>query len=423
MKNLTSLLHILLAVAIGMTFYSCSDEREYNPIDELDLQSKSKHAGLDLSPMETLGKELFFDKISNPQRMSCATCHGPSYGYSGPIAGININMAGVYRGADPHRFGNRKPPTAAYATFSPIFHYDEEEGLFIGGNFWDGRATGELLGNPAADQALGPFLNPVEQDNSEMRDVLMAIESSHYAQLWEAVWKEPVKYGTPDEIWQNYGRVGLAIAAFEASPEVNSFSSKYDYFLKGEVELSAEEKRGMDLFNGKALCFLCHPSAPGTNGEPPLFTDFSFDNLGIPRNPDNPFYDMDDVYLDDGSPINPEGEAWIDKGLGGFLASHENAAWNAMAAENMGKHKVPTLRNVAKNPGNGNVKSFGHNGYFTSLQELIHFYNTRDVESWPAPEVPENVNTEELGNLGLTKQEEEDLVAFLKTLSDGYRLK
>ena len=423
MKKLIGLSHFLLVAFIGIVFYSCSDEIEYIPIEEANLQMQVKNTGVDLNPIETLGKNLFFDKISNPQWVSCATCHGPSYGYSGPIAGINMHMAGVYRGADPHRFGNRKPPTAAYATFSPIFHYNEEEGLFIGGNFWDGRATGEVLGNPAADQALGPFLNPVEQNNADMAEVLMAIAKSKYAELWEEVWGEPVEYGSNSEIMENYGRVGLAIAAFEASAEVNSFSSKYDYYLAGEVELTEEETRGMDLFNGKGKCFLCHPSDKGPNGEPPLFTDFSYDNLGLPKNPDNPFYDMVDVYLDDGSPINPEGANWVDKGLGGFLENHDNAMWSSMAAENMGKHKVPTLRNVAKKPGKGNVKAYGHNGFFTSLKDVVHFYNTRDIESWPPPEVANNVNSEELGDLGLTDAEEDAIVAFMKTLSDGYRMK
>ena len=137
-----------------------------------------------LTPLEELGKALFFDKIASPDNMSCATCHAPSVGFTGPIPAIN-KKGGVYRGAVPQRFGNRKPPSSAYATFSPIFHYDESEGLFIGGNFWDGRATGMVLGNPAADQALGPFLNPVEQNNPSKAAVLMQIAGSDYAYLWE----------------------------------------------------------------------------------------------------------------------------------------------------------------------------------------------------------------------------------------------
>ena len=104
-----------------------------------------------LTPMEELGKEIYFDKISSPDKMACADCHSPKVGFTGPKAGINLHGA-VYRGAVAERFGNRKPPSAAYATQSPVFDYNEDDGLFIGGNFWDGRATGEILGNPAAEQ-------------------------------------------------------------------------------------------------------------------------------------------------------------------------------------------------------------------------------------------------------------------------------
>jgi cytochrome c peroxidase len=377
----------------------------------------------ELSPKEELGKALFFDNISDPDWMSCATCHDPKAGWTGPIAGINLHGA-VYRGAVPTRFGNRKPPSAAYATESPVFHYDDEEGLFVGGNFWDGRATGEDLGNPAADQALGPFLNPVEQNNASKLAVLEQIANSKYAMLWEEVWEAPPLSG---DVETEYSRVGLSIAAYEASSEVNQFSSKYDYYLADEVELTEEETWGLDLFNDeeKGKCALCHISAPGPNDEPPLFTDFTFDNLGVPKNPENPFYEMDEELLNDGTPINPMGAEWIDPGLGGFLEmlADTDPAWYAMAEENMGKHKVPTLRNVGKGAGKGFQKAYMHNGVFKSLKEVVHFYNTRDVEDWPEPEVPDNVNTDELGDLGLTDEEEDAIVTFMLTLSDGYKLK
>ncbi len=166
------------------------------------------------------------------------------------------------------------------------------------------------------------------------------------------------------------------------------------------------------------MCAACHPSEPGSSGEPPLFTDFTYDNLGVPRNPENPFYDMDEVFFDDGSAINPLGDAWVDEGLGGFLRSRPEFA--AYVDESIGKHKVPTLRNVDLRPGNGFTKAYMHNGVFKTLEEVVHFYNTRDVEPWPEPEVAVNVNTDELGNLGLTAEEEAAIVAFMRTLSDGY---
>ena len=373
-----------------------------------------------LSPMEELGKNLFFDKIASPDNMSCATCHAPSTGFTGPIGGINKHGA-VYRGAVPQRFGNRKPPSAAYATLSPIFHYDTDEELFIGGNFWDGRATGEDLGNPAADQALGPFLNPVEQNNPSKQAVCEQVAASKYSYLFEPAFGDPISCASDSDVEKNYDRIGLAIAAYEASTEVNQFSSKFDYVQSGMAKFSAQELRGFELFTneeeGGGKCALCHPA----DSDKALFTDFSFDNLGVPKNPLNPFYDMDEVYLDDGSPINPEGADWIDPGLGGFLATRSE--WAGMADENMGKHKVPTLRNVAKANGNNFPKAYMHNGVFKSLNEVVHFYNTRDVIDWPPPEVAENVNEDELGDLGLTDAEEDAIVAFMETLSDGYDLK
>jgi cytochrome c peroxidase len=397
----------------------------------------------DLTPMEELGKHLFFDKIASPDNMSCATCHAPSTGFTGPIAGIN-KFGAVYRGAVPQRFGNRKPPSAAYATLSPVFDYDDTEGLFVGGNFWDGRATGWKLGNPAADQALGPFLNPVEQNNPSKQAVCEQVANSKYAYLFEIVFNSPINCETVEAVNENYNNIGLAIAAYEGSSEVNQFSSKYDLFLAGEVQLTEQEAWGLELFEGdKAMCSACHPT-----GSAALFTDFTYDNLGVPKNPDNPFYNMDKVYLDDNTPINPLGPNWIDIGLAGFLQTltdsdyslwgFTDAEWPSVVAENMGKQKVPTLRNVAKAPGKKFPKAYLHNGYLKTLKQVVHFYNTRDVKEkcpdpltraadaiaqncWPAPEVADNVNTDELGDLQLTEAEEDAIVSFMETLSDGYR--
>lgn len=408
MKSKKMLLLLIATTVLSFTF-CCKQDLNVAEQDKLMLKSKKS---TELTPTELLGKKIFFDKISEPGSMSCADCHGPDVGFTGPNPGIN-NKGAVYKGAVPHRFGNRKPPSAAYATFSPVFYYDANEKVFIGGSFWDGRATGELLGNPAADQALGPFLNPVEQNNSSKEAVLKQIAKSKYADLWEEVWgNKPL-----DDIEENFDRIGLSIAAYEASKEVNPFSSKYDAFLEGSANLTEKETLGLLLFNGKGKCAECHPG----NGKKALFTDFTYDNLGVPKNPDNPFYKMDKVYLNDGSPINPLGAEWIDYGLGGFLEN--NPTYSSKAKENMGKHKVPTLRNVGKSPGKNFPKAYMHNGVFKSLKEVVHFYNTRDVKNWPEPEVKENINVDELGNLGLTEKEEDAIVAFLHTLSDGYIIK
>ncbi len=387
-----------------------------------------------LTDMEKLGKSIFFDEaLSINGNQSCASCHAPEAGWTGPTSDVNQNEV-VYEGSISGRFGNRKPPSSAYATQSPILSVDRK-GLFVGGNFWDGRATGEKLGNPAADQAQGPFLNPMEQALPDSACVVYQVCTA-YSDLMTAVWGEDIcSISWPSGIvgtcatesvtvaldLQNrekssaaYDAIGLSIAAYEASPEVNSFTSKFDYARKGKAKLTKQEQKGLALFNGKGKCAKCHIST----GQKPLFTDFTYDNLGVPANPDNPFYLNDPLF--------------VDLGLGGFLETRTD--YVSYADVNKGKQKVPTLRNVDKRPFDDFVKAYGHNGYFKSLEEIVHFYNTRDVlgdcttaadpiaavNCWPAPEVPENVNTAELGDLGLTPTEEAAIVAFMKTLSDGF---
>jgi len=376
----------------------------------LGLVAQGVANGVSLSPLQELGKFLYFDEnLSTPPGQACAACHAPETGFTGPDSATNAGPS-VYPGAVHFRAGNRKPPTAAYGGESPVFYFDEDEELWLGGMFWDGRATGWALGDPLAEQAMGPFLNPLEQNNPNMKLVVDRVAKSDYADLFIEVWGE----GSLDAVNDAYGsyvRIALAISAFEQSAEVNPFSSKYDAYLRGEASLTQLEKRGLKLFEGKAMCSACHPSKGSRHGEPPLFTDFSYDNLGVPANPLNPFYFAPPS-------VNPQGEDWVDLGLGGFLM---NAGYSPEVYElELGKVKVPTLRNVDKRPYPGFVKAYTHNGYFKSLDEIVHFYNTRDVEDWPMPEVPMNVNSDELGNLGLTPDEEAAIVAFMKTLSDGW---
>jgi cytochrome c peroxidase len=391
----------------------------------------SGFARAELTPNEELGKSIFFDNnLSYNSNLSCAACHAPESGWTGPLADINAGGA-VYEGSIAGRFGNRKPPSSAYATPSPILHFviEKKEALFIGGNFWDGRATGEKLGNPAADQAQGPFLNPLEQALATPADVVLRVCGAGYGYLFKQVWGEEVC--DPANVAMAYDAIALSIAAYEASPEVNAFTSKYDHTFKGQAKLTKREQRGFALFRGKGKCHRCHIS----NGQQALFTDFTYDNLGVPRNPENPFY-MEPNF-------NPAGYDWIDEGLGAFLETRMD--YFPYAEANLGKQKVPTLRNVGKGsceaePDNEDciVKAYAHNGYFKSLKGIVHFYNTRDVKDqcedpftseadalvqdcWPEPEVAANVNIDELGDLGLTPEEEDAIVAFLMTLSDDFQ--
>jgi len=398
------------------------------PLVLLLFAGVGRQSASSLSPLEELGKRLFFDKnLSTPPGQECAVCHGPGVGMTGPDEEFN-EKGGVYEGAVKGRFGNRKPPAAAYAGGSPVLHIDKE-GNFVGGMFWDGRATGETLGDPLAEQAMGPFLNPLEQNMPDKKSIILKVQKSDYAALFEKVWGKGSLDAAKD-IDGAYERIGRAIAAYERSAEVNPFNSKFDDFWRkakaagldvasidesnwkkyDNLGLNQVELKGLVLFNGQAKCFACHVLT-AVDGKPPLFTDFTYDNLGIPKNPDNPFYKIPKEW-------NPNGANWVDEGLGGFLKETEKYA--GYAAKNTGKHKVPTLRNVALSPRPGFVKAYMHNGHFKSLKEIVHFYNTRDVASatWPAPEVSVNLNIDEMGNLELTEEEEDAIVTFMKTLSD-----
>ena len=235
-----------------------------------------------------------------------------------------------------------------------------------------------------------------------------------------------------------YDEVALSIAAYEDSPAVNQYSSKYDAYLAGQGQLTAQEAAGLGALQGQGNCANCHVLDTQANGDPALLTDYTFDNLGVPKNPQNPWYTQ--------TAFNPDGYDWVDTGLGGFLATTPTThpRLYGLCGANLGKQKVPTLRNVDLRPGQGFVKPYSHNGWFKSLKSIVHFYNTRDVlptcpprpdalpansyteaealqlNCWPEPEVAANVNTTELGNLGLTDAQEDAIVAFLKTLSDGF---
>jgi cytochrome c peroxidase len=404
--------------------------------------------GCDLDDQEELGAQIFNDTgLSLNENQSCASCHSRDTGGTGADSTLNAHGA-VYEGSVSGRFGNRKPPASAYATLAPVLDYDQDLG-FVGGNFWDGRATGWRLGSPAAEQAQGPFLNPVEQAVPDAAAVVERVCDGSYGDLFRSVWGEE---GCAD-VDQGYLNVALSITAFEDSDRVNQFGSKYDAVLQHRARLSAQEAEGLALFEGSAQCAGCHVAS--SSGTAPLFTDFGFDNLGVPKNPENPFYGMDDVLVG-GAPVNPLGEDWIDPGLEGFLATLlQDSAWRTLpyvpdsmlemsdeslaelATESYGKHRVPTLRNVDKRPHSSFVKAYGHNGYFKSLKGIVHFYNTRDTlqqcegayteaealaaNCWPPPEVAENLNTSVVGDLGLDCEQEDAIVAFLGALSDGWK--
>jgi cytochrome c peroxidase len=367
-----------------------------------------------------------------------------------------------------NRFSERKPQSHAYAPLAPVLHYNPGQGDLVGGNFWDMRATGRRLGNPAAEQAEGPPVNPTEMGLPDSVCMVWRASRRPYRPLFEQVWgRQTFAIDWPADVEQvcdrpgpppaddprpvhlndrdrgtasdTFDRIAMAIAGYEASGEVSPFTSKFDAFLGGNVELTPQERQGYALFRGKAQCNNCHRD--GGPGEEPMFTDFTASNIGTPKNAALPYYA-------EGRPdargyvANPYGAPFVDPGVGGFLQhghplsdpSVADQRWVQHAPENVSRFRVPTLRNVDKRPDPGFVKAYGHNGYFKSLKEIVHFYNTRDVlprcrpddpgegvSCWPAPESTENMNTRFVGGLGLTDAEEDAIVAFMQTLTDGYQ--
>ncbi|MDB5447447.1 MAG: putative methylamine utilization protein MauG [Phenylobacterium sp.] len=417
--------------------------------------------------VEMLGKALIFDKqLSVNRNEACAFCHMPETGFTGPVAELNRTTAS-YPGSVRTRFSDRKPQSYSYAALAPPLTYNPGPGDLVGGNFWDMRATGRRLGNPAAEQAQGPPTNPVEMGLSDVACFVYRASQRPYRALFERVWGAqafdvrwpenveqvcnkpgpataqdplPVHLSPRDRgvVGATFDQMGQAIANFEVSAHVTPFTSKYDAVLAGKAQFSPAEKTGDDLFRGKAQCNSCHRD--GGPGEDPLFTDFTASNIGSPANPALAYYaeDKPDAY---GYVANPKGTAYVDYGVGAFLTQQNllsqpspvDAQWAKLAPQNQARIQVPTLRNVDKRPYPGFVKAYGHNGYFKSLKSIVHFYNTRDtlarckpndpgegVTCWPAPESTLNMNTSHTGHLGLTVAEEDALVSFLQTLTDGY---
>jgi cytochrome c peroxidase len=335
---------------------------------------------------QALGKLIFEDKtLSEPAGQACSSCHQANNFYADPGKAISP-------GANPKLFSNRNVPSIAYGKFTPELYWNKEEALWMGGFFYDGRAK------TMKEQAAGPFLNPLEMGNTTQQQVVEKLKKSTYRTFIES------QYGI--KIWDNNDKAFKAaidaIVAYENGPEFGLFNSKYDYFLQGKAELTKQEKLGLELFDAedKGNCAACHTSAAENNK--PLFTDYSYDNLGQPANKSLAFYKIDKRF-------NPAGKMYVDYGLANN--PHINNG-----QDEKGKFKVPTLRNIDK------TGPYLHNGVFDSLKEVVEFYNERDVkEKWGNPEVNENVNSEELGDLKLTKTEVDAIVVFMKTLTDGYK--
>jgi len=447
--------------------------------------------------VEILGELMNYDKNISPNRnQACSSCHMPYTAFSGPIPSVNLTMI-AYPGTVHFRAGKRTAQRYTYSPFFPVLQYNEEQGLFFGGNFWDSRATGYLLRSPDAQQAQGPPVDTQEMGFPDTACVAYRLKQSVYRPLFELVWgagsldihfpgnteticatpggaaafggnTTPVILNREERLKANeaYNHWAQSINSYEQSVQVSSFTSKFDAMLKGNYTFTADEMAGYNLFNGKGNCNSCHVDGRGTTlmpgqvdtsttatANPPLFTCFGSANEGVPLNPRNAFYyqTTPDSF---GFIGNPLGFGYRELGMGTFLRSgfgsgpNPNQTWIQFAPTVDGQMQVATVRNVAMTPpqcptteapGPYFQKEFFHNGYFKSLKQIVHFYNTRDVyafdvtsghcppgttekvDCWPRPEVPSPTTIDmTTGKLGLTDQEENQIVAFLQTLTDGF---
>jgi cytochrome c peroxidase len=444
--------------------------------------------------METLWELMLYDRNISPNKnQACASCHMPYVGFSGPIPSVNLTMI-AFPGTVHFRAGKRTAQRHPYSPFFPVLQYNEVQGLFFGGNFWDSHATGYQLRVPVAEQAQGPPVDTQEMGFPDTACVAFRLSQAVYKPLFEELWGKgsfdidfppetaqicatpggaavfggstmPVPLKDADRTGANtvYDHWAQSLDSYEQSTQVSAFSSKFDAFLAGKYRLTADEMAGFQLFNGKGNCNSCHLDGRGTTLKSgrtdtsanamvnPLFTCFGSANEGVPLNPRDAFYyqTKPDSY---GFIANPYGFGYRDLGLGTFLrsgfgsGSNPNVSWRQFAPSVDGQMQVSSARDVAltppqcpttEAPGPYFQKGFFHNGYIKSLKQLVHFYNTRDkyayevtsghcpkgttekVDCWPMPEVRNNIDMT-TGNLGLTDEEENQIVQFLETLSDGF---
>ncbi len=398
-----------------------------------------------LSAAAQLGQKIFSDQtLSVSGKQSCASCHVASFAFaedssaSGPDQGLPVPLGGP--GMDQPGF--RNTPSLMYASFIPAFYFDSD-GNPNGGMFRDGRAA------TLEDQAVLPFVTAFEMANADAAAVIGKLKTRPYLNDFTAIYGAEV-LSDPDTALK---RIGAALAAFEReNPAFHPFSSKFDYWRSSQASLSAQELRGFALFNNstKGNCAACHPTTSSDGVTPALFTDFSYDNIGVPRNSAIP------ANADRGAPSYTPVDSddgvhrYYDLGVCGPF--RVNGGLNTSGI--CGKFKVPTLRNIAL------TAPYFHNGQFTSLKDAIGFYVRRDTnpEQWypttadgsstKFDDLPAlyggqflvninsigsdagyagNVNTSEIpynrklgGSAALTPDEIDDLVTFLCTLTDGY---
>jgi cytochrome c peroxidase len=271
-----------------------------------------------------LGGLLNFDETISPfNNTACASCHMPYVAFSGPIQSVNLTMI-AYPGSYRYRAAKRTAQRYTYSHTFPVLNYDTTQGLFFGGNFWDGRATGMKLQAPDAEQAQGLPVDPLEMGNPDTACIAYKISQASYLPLFELVWGDsfnikwpgntaeicatpadaakfngsatPIALNADDRTKATniYDHWGQSISFLERSSDISPFNSAFDWFLKSPTDypLTADQMAGYQLFNGKGNCNSCHldgMATGATGGTPagvqPLFTCHGFSNLGLPLNP------------------------------------------------------------------------------------------------------------------------------------------
>ncbi|MCV6595612.1 MAG: methylamine utilization protein MauG [Mangrovicoccus sp.] len=341
--------------------------------------------------LDALGEALFFDtNLSWNRTQSCATCHDPERAFTDPRGAASL-------GDDGESWGDRNAPTVSYAALTPGFHRSED-GVWLGGQFWDGRAS-EL-----EDQAGGPPLNPVEMGMPDEAAVVARLkENADYIAAFESLFAP----GILDDDAAGYRAMTEAIAAFERRPEISPFDSKYDRFLRGEVELTKDEELGRLLFFSQQFtnCNQCHQLKTSAIDPAEPFTNYEYHNIGTPENLVLREYNVASLGdQDTGLLLNPEVED----------------------AAQAGKFRVPTLRNIAV------TGPYMHNGVFEDLRTVVLFYNKYNSKSdarqinpetgepFGAPEVDGTLSMSELTHgPALDDRRIDALVAFMETLTDA----
>ena len=358
--------------------------------------------------LSQLGRLMFFDtSLSASGKMACSTCHDPRYAY-GPPPGKALS----HGGKDMQQPATRAVPTLRYLHGAPPFkeqyHFLDGDVGPVGGFTWDGRAQN------LREQAQIPLLAANEMANAGPAEVAAKLAKTPYAAQFRAAFGEHIF----DDPRRSFAAALRALEAFQQEPaEFYPYSSRYDAYLRGDIELTEQEERGVSLFKdaAKGNCASCHLGVTRA-GKPPPFTDFDYVNVGVPRNPRIPA-NADPHYYD----LGLCGPARTD-----FSDKHEYC----------GFFRSPTVRNSALRD------AFFHNGVFTSLRQVIEFYNERDLfpekyysrnadgsvhlfDDMP-PGYPDNIDHDPPldrkpgAERALTDADIDDLIAFLKTLTDGY---